>query len=258
MSFVGASFIGKLSARVTPLTMFIRDDDAGWDDARLFALLDTVEQARTPIDLAVIPRVIAAATAQQLCARIDRNGVTAAIGLHQHGWSHCNHERVERKCEFGGARAVPAQRADLSQGRERLAELFGARLDAIFTPPWNRCGPATPALLAELGFEALSRDRGAPAQQQLPELAVDIDWCKQRRAAADIDDFRSRLDLELGACVAAARPVGLMLHHAQMDDSDRGVLAQLLATLGSHPMVRFALMRQLLQRPLMNRESSQL
>ena len=36
-------------------TLFLRDDDAGWDDARLLALLDTMARAGVPIDLAVDP-----------------------------------------------------------------------------------------------------------------------------------------------------------------------------------------------------------
>ena len=45
-----------LDAASGPVPFFLRDDDAGWDDARLFALLDCTQQAGVPIDLAVIPQ----------------------------------------------------------------------------------------------------------------------------------------------------------------------------------------------------------
>jgi hypothetical protein len=169
------------------------------------------------------------------------------IGVHQHGFAHHNHETVERKCEFGGARSADFQRHDLSAGRDRLQVLFGSQLDAFFTPPWNRCSAGTPQWLAELGFSALSRSRGAPAQRALPELAVDVDWCKQRRlAAADGSDGLQRIALELARCCGGGRPVGLMLHHADMDGTDLSLLATLLGAVKHHPNARWQLMRELL------------
>ena len=176
------AMLTALDAAPSPVYLFLRDDDAGWDDTGLFSLLDCTERAGVPIDLAVIPQASSDALARELCARIDAE--PARVNVHQHGLAHCNHETSERKCEFGSARSVGAQRRDLLAGRDRLRQSFGTRLDAIFTPPWNRCSAATPALLAELGYAALSRDRTAPAQHALPELPVDVDWCKQRRAAA--------------------------------------------------------------------------
>ena len=86
-----------------------------------------------------------------------------------------------RKCEFGPAREPELQRLDLSNGWNQLLRQFGPRLDPIFTPPWNRCAAETPHVLAGLGYAALSRSRGATAQQVLPELPVDIDWSRQYR-----------------------------------------------------------------------------
>ena len=239
------ALFAALDAAPAPVPFFLRDDDAGWDDATLFALLDRTERAGVPIDLAVIPRAASVALATSLCVR--ERAAPGLIGLHQHGLSHRNHESQERKCEFGDARGIDAQRMDLRAGRDRLHEIFGARIDPIFTPPWNRCGAATPELLAGLGFAALSRSRGAPAQQALPELPVDVDWCKQRRLAAlQGEDGSERIGLELARRVAAGGPVGLMLHHAEMNALDLGMLDTVLAATRRHPHALWRPMRDLL------------
>jgi hypothetical protein len=237
--------LAALDAAPAPVPFFLRDDDAGWEHPRLFALLDCTEHAEVPIDLAVIPKAADVMLAFTLCARM--NAAPGLVGVHQHGYAHTNHETLERKCEFGGARHTEAQRGDLREGRARLFDLFGTRLDPLFTPPWNRCSAATLALLAELGFAALSRSRGAAAQHALPELPVDVDWCKQRRlAAAEGGDGIERMALEMARRVAAGGPVGLMLHHAEMNAPDLALLGSLLAQTRNHPRARWLPMRALL------------
>ena len=247
MSVALATLLDALDTAPQPVPFFLRDDDAGWDDGRLFALLDRTERAGVPIDLAVIPQATDNALAALLRAR--KAAAPGLIGLHQHGFSHINHESVERKCEFGSARSADAQRRDLAAGRERLIALFGTQLDAFFTPPWNRCSAATPALLADLGFSALSRSRGAPPQRALPELPVDVDWCKQQRVAREAGegDGSARIAAELAQRIAAGAPVGLMLHHAAMDDGDLEQLDSLLRATARHARVRWMPMRELLR-----------
>jgi hypothetical protein len=63
--------IAALDAAGAPVAFFLRDDDAGWADARLLALLDCTEKAGVPIDLAVIPLAPGAALAASLCARMQ-------------------------------------------------------------------------------------------------------------------------------------------------------------------------------------------
>lgn len=242
------ALLAALDAAPAPVPFFLRDDDAGWDDDTLFALLDHTERAGVPIDLAVIPQAASTALATSLCMRAS--AAPGLIGLHQHGFAHVNHESAGRKCEFGDARLVAAQRNDLRAGRDRLRDLFGVQLDAIFTPPWNRCSVATPALLVELGFGMLSRSRGAPPQQALFELAVDVDWCKQRRLALQQgEDADARIALELAHRVAAGGPVGLMLHHAEMNAHDLALLETLLGATRQHPRTAWRLMRSLRAQP---------
>lgn len=235
--------LAALDAAGQVRTLFIRDDDAGWDDTALLQLLDTTATAGVPIDLAAIPQAISPALAAELARRHD--AAPTLLGLHQHGCSHTNHQPEGRKAEFGPARDATAQRRDLLQGRDMLQQRLGGRIDAIFTPPWNRCAPHTPALLAALGFAALSRDQGAAPQQALPELPVQLDWTRVRRDGGPTAVVQA-LSAGLAAQPAPNPPLGLMLHHAVMDAAERQLLGRALHLLAAHPAVRCLPMRALL------------
>lgn len=226
------------------LTCFVRDDDAGWDDAKLFALLDHMERAQVPIDLAAIPFAIGGTLQRELNARID--ATPYLLHVHQHGYAHVNHEREGRKCEFGPMRGRAAQRNDLARGRRLLQRHFGARLEPLFTPPWNRCAADTPALLVELGYAALSRDRGSATQQAIPELSVDVDWCKHA-AGGGAAGVAEALGTAVHARIVDGKPLGLMLHHAAMASDEMALLEQWLVLLNRHPQVRWSPMAQLIE-----------
>ncbi len=250
MNASAQTVLAALNAVETPVNFFIRDDDTGWNDERLFALLACTQRARVPIDLAVIPQATGAALAAELRACVD--AADGLIGLHQHGHAHCNFEPTGRRCEFGDARDLAAQRHDLETGREHLQQLFGDRLENFFTPPWNRCSRATPALLAELGYAGLSRDRTAPPQQALPELNVDVDWCKHQRQARKATDGPASdaglaMSQDLARHVQSGATVGLMLHHAEMNDPELQWLQSWLACWSRHPKARWRPMRELLK-----------
>lgn len=235
--------LAALDAAPAPITAFVRDDDAGWADAALFALLDTMQRCGVPIDLAAIPAATGPRLAEELCARID--ALPHRLGVHQHGLAHLNHQAEGRNAEFGDEHAPADQREALQRGRDRLRQLFGDRLLPVFTPPWNRCAPYTPGLLAELGFVALSRDRGATPQRDLPELPVDVDWSRHHRhagAAGLVAAFATAVR----ARAADGRPLGLMLHHAAMDPAELGLLEDLLGRLAAHPKLRWSPMAALL------------
>ncbi len=228
-----------------PVDCFIRDDDGGWDNERQIALLDATAAAAVPIDLAVIPMALDGALARELIRRID--GGMQPLGVHQHGLSHTDHqtETGGRKCEFGPAREPELQRLDLSNGWNQLLRQFGPRLDPIFTPPWNRCAAETPHVLSGLGYAALSRSRGATAQQVLPELPVDLDWCKQHRAGGP-EAIVHAWSRDLAARIDDGLPFGLMLHHAAMEAAEFDLLRSWLLELAHHPLLRWRSMRSLL------------
>jgi hypothetical protein len=179
----------------------------------------------------VIPLALDAGLASELRAR--------PVGLHQHGLAHVNHEREGRKHEFGPARDAAAQRRDIEEGRERLADLLGDRVDPIFTPPWNRCTADTGQALAELGFAALSREAKAEPLRVpgLAELPVTVDWVAAP-SAAELGD-------RIAASIRGAPAVGLMFHHAVMDTCDIARMGELLRLLAGHERVAAARMIEL-------------
>jgi len=238
--------LAALERLPTPLPCFVRDDDAGWDDLRLLRLLDVMADAEVPIDLAAIPMAVTDGLARQLVWRHD--AAPQRVRIHQHGHTHENHESTDRRCEFGDARDAHALHTDLRRGRERLLQCLGHRVDAIFTPPWNRCSTRLPSLLAELGYAALSRDRSAPAQHALPELRVDVDWSRHQREGGSEAVTRA-LDTALLARARDGQPFGLMLHHAAMQEGELRLLGQWLRAIAGHPRLRWRPMATLLARP---------
>jgi hypothetical protein len=154
------------------------------------------------------------------------------LAFHQHGWTHLNYEVEGRKCEFGVSRPKDWQYLDLMMGRKKIEELLDC-VTETFTPPWNRCTEITAECLAELGFKVLSRDAtAAPLNHAgLAELPVQVDWFRKRNGVRV-----SYLDLskKIAAAVAQRASVGIMLHHAMMDETELVHLAQLLALLSTH------------------------
>ena len=225
-----------LDQRAEPLTLFFRDDDAGWGMDALDAMLVVFERHVCPVDLAVIPAALTNENAVRLNSWQSRH---LGIGLHQHGYAHHNHEPVgARKCEFGKARPVERQCADIMMGRERLASMLD-KVDPVFTPPWNRCLPATVARLTQIGFAAYSADHivdgDGPAM-----LPVSLDW---ERALRD-----QNLVEALAALLSAPIPqAGIMLHHAVMQAEGLDLLDQLFSTISQHPKIACVPMHQLLE-----------
>ncbi len=168
----------KLATLDAPVELFFRNDDAGWAQDRLEALIELFAARQVPLDCAVIPASLDAPTARDLCAL--RNAFPL-LGLHQHGYAHSNHEPADsRKCEFGPARPLERQLADVIAGRERLDGLLGA-WDPIFTPPWNRCSAATLQGLASHGFALVSTDRHRDDLGTIAQLPVTLDWQRAQR-----------------------------------------------------------------------------
>ncbi len=219
---------------------FVRDDDAGWSDDRLWQLLDTTMSIGLPVDVAAIPQALDDAAARRLDETI--RSAPALVGVHQHGLSHVNHQTSGRKCEFGDARAESAQRADLEAGRRILKERFGDRIDPFFTPPWNRCDVRTPALLAQLGYALLSRDASAPIQHALPELRIGVDWSRAYRDGG-LEGAARACESALLACRSSGRPFGLMLHHAAMTVPEIDAFGTLMRSLKDRPELAWQPMR---------------
>jgi predicted glycosyltransferase len=224
------------------IKIFFRNDDAGISDQRLFGLLDLFEKYRMPLDLAVIPKAVTKDFAEKLTARIGKaNGL---FSIHQHGFSHTNHEREGRKCEFGLARPQAAQFRDISEGKQILRKYFGALAQPIFTPPWNRCSAATAEVLRELDFQILSRESKAEILEnsKIAELPVAIDWFAKRKGVLL---EKPEIGAMIADKIAEEKAFGIMLHHAEMDEKEFGYLEELCKLFAEFPRVKFVSMLDL-------------
>jgi peptidoglycan/xylan/chitin deacetylase (PgdA/CDA1 family) len=229
----------RLDAARLPVSFFFRDDDAGWDDDGLFRLLNIFVEHDVPLDLAVIPRAISPELTSRLQKLLEIG--PGLISVHQHGYAHINHEVEGRKYEFGPGRSRSEQLSDIEAGRRLLKGQFGRSVAPVFTPPWNRCTYITGECLVQTGFEVLSRDSTATPLDipGLLELPVSVDWLKRRQGL--------RIDInEIGNALAVAAfggaPVGVMLHHAALNEDDRERVGELLAVLNSHQRAQCCLM----------------
>jgi hypothetical protein len=220
-----------LDAAPRPIDLFFRDDDVGWDDPGLWALLDLFEARSLPLDLGVIPLSLRGELARELRARAGSS--TSGLAFHQHGLAHTNHEPTGRNYEFGPSRSRPVQRQDIAEGRSRLQDHLGALVEPIFTPPWNRCTLATAECLVELGFEVLSREARASAIDVpgLVELPVRVDWFAHHKR---VRLRRVELGELLAKEIAASGPIGIMFHHAVMDDDERSAASELITLIAEH------------------------
>jgi hypothetical protein len=227
-----------LEAAQETVVFFFRDDDAGWGDDRLHALLDVYEAAGAPLDLAAIPCALSPPLARRLAAR--RRAAPELFRIHQHGLAHRNHEPVGRKSEFGPSRPAELQLADVLRGRELLLARLDEEPEPIFTPPWNRCTAETAHAVRTAGLRVLSREsRAEPLRAEaVHELPVSVDWMRQGAGSPE-------LGAALARAVRAGEPTGVMLHHAVMHEGDRGAIAELLAVLASSSNVRVGPMREL-------------
>lgn len=158
----------------------------------------------------------------------------APLRLHQHGYAHTNHEPTGRKCEFGRSRSAAEQAGDVAAGQRRLADAFGRLVDPVFTPPWNRCSPATADALVANGVHVLSRDHSASPfrRDDLYEVPVTVDWFAQRK---HVRVLREEVGGQIAAGVRRGGPVGVMLHHAAIDETERATLGELLCVVHAHP-----------------------
>ena len=107
----------------------------------------------------------------------------------------------------------------------------------MFTPPWNRCTADTGAALVDLGIGALSRDRTAVplGLEGLPELPVQVDWLAKRKG---VPLGRAAVGEQLAARAGEPAPVGVMLHHAEMETEDMTAMDELLDTIRAHERTR--------------------
>lgn len=218
-------------------TLWWRDDDAVAMTPALGRLLSLAGEA--PLALAVIPAAADASLAKALRGR-------ANVAVVQHGWSHVNHGGTGRKSEFPAERPAETVEAELTAGRERLADLFGAAT-LILAPPWNRFAPEFEALLPRAGIAALST-MGSRPQGAAARIDVHVDLVAWKAGRGFVGT-----DAALGGIVGELRrrrlgdsvgPMGILTHHLIMDDATADFVSELGTVVAGHAAARWADVRE--------------
>jgi hypothetical protein len=222
-------------------TWWWRDDDAVTATPALDQLLRI---AQGPIGLAVIPANLKPDLAPRL------QSASGAVVL-QHGYAHRNHAPAGgRKSEFPDERDAQAVEQDLRAGFRKLSDVFGSRFLPVLTPPWNRIGGRTVAILQSIGFIGLTRylPRPAPAVHgvNLVNTHVDvIDWRGRNGPAGGFLGEAACLDLFIGHLQArrlgqadGQEPTGVLSHHLVHDPATWRFLEKLRDFLANQAAAR--------------------
>jgi hypothetical protein len=224
---------------------WLRDDDATAPQAALERLFELTGRWRVPIALAVIPQRAEPA----LFAALPKDAEVL-----QHGFDHRNRAAEgEKKSEFPPGETAEHASERLRNGRQRLAELAGARSLDVLVPPWNRISASLVPHLASWGFRGLSRFGARPAQR-LPGLRnfnthVDVIAWKGDRGFVGLEPALQQAVRHLvarrEAPVDSGEPTGWLTHHACHDAATWSFLEELFARMHEEPGVRWRSAREL-------------
>jgi hypothetical protein len=211
------------------LRVFIRDDDATEDTLALRRLLAILDRCKAPLLLAVIPEP----AHKNLAALLEHQlSVTPAV----HGFRHQNHAPFGERSRELGSRPVEDVLAELRQGREKLAGMFGENLSDILVPPWNRIDADVAKRVREAGFTAISAHGWEAPEDPTPRINthVDIMHWSGGRVGRDHDWIFDELAKNLSvARERGGAPVGLLTHHLAHDEQAWKVLEDAMAVLQS-------------------------
>jgi len=230
--------------RSEPARVFFRADDIGIPSRQFQLLIDCFIKHRIPLCLATVPAWITTRRFEELKQVTGSNSTQWC--WHQHGRLHHNFEQRGKKQEFGPSRTKEEIKESLIKGKQRLEEILGDEFQPIFTPPWNRCSSETIESLTELGFNALSRSRGAKPETvpELPDFQVGVDL-HTRKGLSPTLGFKNLLS-ELEETISSGQ-CGIMIHHQRMNTRAFELLDLLLDTINRTPQLTPVLFSTLLQ-----------
>ena len=214
-----------------PPLVFFRADDIGIPSERFAQLIGCFQKHGLPLCLATVPAWLSESRLKAL--RIVTGSASSQWCWHQHGRVHRNFEKMGKKQEFGQARPPEVISNSLTSGRARLEQLLGDDFLPVFTPPWNRCSGTTLQALADLGFQAVSRDIGAQPKTlpTLPDFHVRVDL-HTRKELSPLLSFENLLsEIEEGL---ASGFCGIMIHHQCMNGRALEFLDLLLEKINTH------------------------
>ncbi len=219
-----------------------RDDDACVTSDALKRLLALGENRGVPLAVAAIPARLEAGLASDM-ASLKR------ISIFQHGYAHVNHARAgDLKRELGGAVDRAGLLAELEQGRERLAQEFGAQFRPVMVPPWNRIDDDVVEALPGLGFCGLSAMRARRTAFPVPNLRqvnTHLDPVHWRHDGGFIGTWSAIAILVQHLQARRSRyrdrdePTGLLTHHLVQNEAVWRFTANLIDFIQDHPAGRW-------------------
>jgi hypothetical protein len=205
--------------------VFFRADDIGIPSPRFGQLIECFKKHNLPLCLATVPSWLTEQRLKDLRQITGKNNPQWC--WHQHGRVHRNFEKDGKKQEFGPARTKNDIHTSLSKGRKRLEQLLDKDFHPVFTPPWNRCSSDTLQALADLGFKAVSRSKGARPETlaKLPDFQVNVDLHTRKEIDPQLALDNLLLELEQGFVSGLC---GIMIHHQRMNRAALELLDLLL------------------------------
>lgn len=215
-----------------------RDDDAVTATPEIEELISLRDELDVPVAIAVIPAHADGSLADTVTG-------AAGICVLQHGYAHRNHAgENELKIELGGRRAWQDIAAEILQGHERLAGLFGGAALPVMVPPWNRIHPDIVPRLPELGYAGLSsfapRRRSAAASGLVTvNTHIDIiDWQGTRAFCGEntaLDAAIGHLAAKRAGAADDEEPTGLLTHHLVHDPGCWAFIRRFVNEISTHP-----------------------
>lgn len=218
-----------------------RDDDADAPVNALRRLVELSQAHRTPLSLAVPP----ALTSAELGRAVAEDFQCTVL---QHGYSHRNHAPAgEKKCELGDHRPLHNITAEISDGMQRMQDLFEGYFIAAMVPPWNRIGNTASAALSGIGFHGISSytPRRHRTQYGLHCCNTHVDIVNWRAGEkfigtdAAIRLLTTHLYMKRLGNADPQEPTGLLTHHLRHDEDCWRFIDQLLWMTNDHTGVRW-------------------
>jgi hypothetical protein len=223
-------------------TFWWRDDDAEDADGPVRRMLDLSGETGAPVFIAVVPARALDSISEPMIA------CPTAIPI-QHGWAHQDHSPadVKGKWELGLHRPLDIVLDELSDGWNRMSDLFGERFEPMLGPPWNRIDPALHTHLPGIGFEILSTFAPRPAPQAAPGLKQVnghcdiISWKRDRSfigAGKTANRLAEHLQLRRTGTVQD-EPTGLLTHVWINDETAWKAMRDVIDLVNSHSHARW-------------------
>lgn len=200
--------------------VFLRDDDAAAATPEFRRLFRFLAAENLPAVYAVIPALASPALVRFLKSR---PGAGTLFEAAQHGLNHKDHcgNRFMRQ-EFGPARTLAEQLADMRAGRDLMRKTFGRLFVPVFVPPFHTYNSDTVKAAAAAGLKGLSASKPSPALagSGLAFLRTRVDVNEYGLDLRPRPLSLERLKAKTVEALKAPGGFGVYFHHAHIKGKD--------------------------------------